>query len=1597
MPHTHGVPNMSGRNSRASDISHATVGSRLAQQAVPHTVGVQPGDTVSNAGVMSMLKTSTDTSDIGALSFNKSRLPIMPRPTAQPRRGHKNRHSASSNYPTNSTSINYAPSASTSRRGSLNSMQSTIPYVADTQDPTQIDITRFAPYDMPETYQCPGGRSYSLTTYRSERHLSHYRSQASVKSQGHEPMRNLAPPVSLMSDHRHTNDASGSRVGYRPPSPALSDFSQGHPMPTPQIHPRGGHPMPRPPPRSYYSDHGSEYMQEIKSLQQRLPLRGVSNSPVYFHDESQRHHPSSWRLGGPTIATRSHGQHPAYRNVHTSAGTNGQYAQSGSSQRVVCHQMHGQGSRRHPPPVNPYPRQGGGSSASQYAGRYIPRSTTPRSDYGPPSSDPPSSETMQSSSSLSTPNEGTPIRVTINSDSDNPELPESTSEPVLPAHYFEYAEGFLKGVDEMEADCHTASIPPFGFVQRVRAVLESRAAADRAAKREAGYLDQHVGMPASEPVPDPAHQNTKLHHDIHELATETSPRTTVLDGQVPVELPASPINRVTEADVPQNEASRPLTRALVRAILSPTPSKDDEDENEDDECISQRTHPISSRVKADTGVQSEQATEEVDSMVFHRDGNKSVHVRDSCTDMSSKHTSITGSTRRLSGNNYALRFSVPVDTATLDETHSNDPFALDADTITAQNQNSKQSQIEAIPQAGLQFREPVSPIQGGEDVTRFSDVSPLHVRMAGVETSLRLRDPSRKQSDGHDTDDTGQRSIPGTFPEELQSFSVSRAPRSLSKSLQVTLQANSSTCETGSRYSLPSGLGKVCDTTTDSFLGSGDLARRFSIPARPASEKDSPISMEDPIDEGLEPQQEKQIGRDERHKPRGWSIITFEDDITPLEAVKTESLAEENSEANGSQQGQIKSNISKAHCTERQRKPVESSPVSAGVGNTAGLRISGIAFIRKHAGTHSPRSKEEPQSNNPIAATQSSKYQQPHPTLPARIAAVKAMHERRKHEAESGTANGQDVRRRSRILSEARDLPSLNFSCMDLFDKLNDALEVRSSDSIDVIRRRDFSGICCTSNQHLASANTLRDRYMSFFKKPGMLDLKVALTNDFIGDEGHTIRAKLSESESKADEQHGKEERESVDQQDDNDDDGIITNTVASPSQDFMSVASQISRLSIPSVSALTDRLSDILSGKTHLDSHLLTTEQDVRNAIEDIRQIGEGGRRPRPQTMLSSRTSAGFRTLAERAEEFVRNGHHESLVAKGGTGVNKDLPPLPQARFSSQCLSPLASSKDRAGVLPSSASAPSDLGVLPIRPQSALTCSRSPETVEEVRNLLPCGDNPLSRRKKRSLVVSSPNSRPWNLDESYPWATTNVAIHLTAPKPTYQRNSVLNEAMRERGTRSLDMTNFSSGYPTITVGNITGQTTTTGIDIGSLDTSFTSNVFTDTEQCTGLPKYERKHGTQTIIGTLTKKMGLSRNEIGGTTKSRPASLTGLCGRPHDPGERYPSTGLTPPTALNLDEVRSFFSDDSSETERRYVGRKRRLTSISKIRSSRKRLSTSHTKSLDGLQSTTYDVGSMNECSGSAIASTAANLLDATGMGKTEFTFKRFGEKLRSL
>ncbi|KAF2263554.1 hypothetical protein CC78DRAFT_603788 [Lojkania enalia] len=212
MPLTDRDANGSGRTSRASNLS---VGSRGMQK------GSGPGgrsDLLANVGVMSMLRTGTEIGDVEALTYDTSNM--MPR--GLPRRGGASSRPSSASSLSNAsrrTSNHQAwPSASSGARRSLKSRESNIPqYVADTLSPTIVNFPGSSPLIPRSRASRDGnGRSFSMThSSQPAFALSSNRSYSSLGAHDHLP-RPRSPyryPVKLR------------RPGYRSVSPALSDIT----------------------------------------------------------------------------------------------------------------------------------------------------------------------------------------------------------------------------------------------------------------------------------------------------------------------------------------------------------------------------------------------------------------------------------------------------------------------------------------------------------------------------------------------------------------------------------------------------------------------------------------------------------------------------------------------------------------------------------------------------------------------------------------------------------------------------------------------------------------------------------------------------------------------------------------------------------------------------------------------------------------------------------------------------------------------------------------------------------------------------------------------------------------------------------------------------------------------------------------------------------------------------------------------------------------------------------------------------------------------------------------------------------------------------
>ncbi|KAK5113497.1 hypothetical protein LTR62_003366 [Meristemomyces frigidus] len=1612
MPFTNGVSSVSGRNSRASNVSGMTGSVHSAPPPIPKS-----DDMFSNAGVLSMLKTSTDTGDIGALSFNHTRYPQLPQPAHQ-RRGHASKPSISSDlpgpsgsshhYPGHSSHHRYAPSQtsrmsdSTSyvRRGSLTSMQSMPPSLQPVSNGK-------APLRMPPPIfdKARDSRSYSMTSAPVSGQLPRHQSATSLVSAGHEPrhgprmLPSNAPP---MPEYRplYVYPTRLKRPGYRSPSPALSDLSgHGQYMPPPMA--AGGVRMPlqRPPMPTYNSDYGA---QEAQFLDVHPPSRGMNSSPVMPCEQPQFTYRTNAMRSDPGLPMghpppqHPYRKQPMYGPAPARSGyphqrygpprpTHPAYAQV---QQYPAYGHHMQ--RGRPPRADVMPMAHSMFHNAARMARHLPvRTDTPLTDLSPPSSDPPSSGTVPSSSSPPTPKDQNALNSVepLFIDPALTDLPDSSSEPVLNAKYFAYADGLEKTLDEPDLEIPHPSMAPTGFVQRVKAMLESRAAVEAAAKKNDEWERAAAGPNGNRLEMIPSRQENDS--ELIEMDATEEPRFVVLEEfDAPVELPASPIKPVELAELsaspppPRHELR--LTREMVKTRLAASSTVQDSSE----EMTTTDTAEVDTRTDLEhqasgqtTSPKLTTSTRESETPKLPPGSNLDTHGVH--RQPSTATSAATASPGLISGIDYALRFSAPMDTTiATTETRSKDPFGLDADTITLQHQRSKEQVVppsetkhdmdEGKLRAEISST-PISPLMTGENVVRYSAVSPLRTHTAGIDETLQAADTSMNE-EGQEIEQNVQVDAPsgeGSLPPPTP-----RTPKTYSKSVQLPHTSFTMTdTPSTNRYSLPPDLSTVGETTMNTNSDMiADVAVRFSLPTTSITigkpqivtipPSSSPERQESPP-----PLPMKCRARGLQPRSANRNSVTFADEVAPLNVNKVGSMG-------------------KGKSIMRHPSPLDESfgsgRATSSRESTMELRFLTNNGINSRFGSiHLPGLKEESIDDMSISDKQKQHRgptESQQLTLPARIAAVKAMQERRLQESAGKAKARRAARHHNRSLTEARDLPSLNFSRMDLIDKLNEALEIRPSKSLEVVRRRDFSGIYCPSPQRPLSTEPLRERYMSFFSKPE--DFSTFFDGPSIDDldDEHPFGSAIPTVEVQQ-----STRIESASQL------GSAANSkpgsrALSP-EDLLSVTTQVNRLSIPSVTGLSDKLTSILPALRNLQlDSILSGPDGFAQVLEDLHNFGGS----RPETILSTRTSAGFRTLAERAEEIVLHGTHDSVVPVSRLLLmNKELPPLPESA-SADKVSSISPLDEKQAYLSGSVSAPVDLGKDFTCPASTSVRQKSPVSEEEVRQLLPPEMNPITRGK-RSLIISSA-SRPWNQDENYPWTGKDVPVDLTIPSETHTRESVIRELHRKAKSVDFTTTLQSSG-------------STAGIDIGSIYESGEGTASITTEQATGISTtHAHKASKRSIIGSLTKKIsipGYGKRATDDTTVSLsplPGSDVTLA---HKPGDRYPTSALTPPVNLQLDEVRSFFSDNSSERQRRtHSSFRKRLTGISRNKIKSVRLDGSNGVrsrggSLDNM--TAYDAGSLNaELQRTGVVS-AAETVDGIGMGKAEFKIKRFGERLRHL
>jgi hypothetical protein len=546
-------------------------------------------------------------------------------------------------------------------------------------------------------------------------------------------------------------------------------------------------------------------------------------------------------------------------------------------------------------------------------------------------------------------------------------------------------------------------------------------------------------------------------------------------------------------------------------------------------------------------------------------------------------------------------------------------------------------------------------------------------------------------------------------------------------------------------------------------------------------------------------------------------------------------------------------------------------------------------------------------------------------------------------------------------LSELREIPSLNFSRMDLFDKLNAELEThisRSSKSLAGVRGERRSGTRRSSLMHPASTDQIRERYTSFFTNPEDSEL-------------------LEDSTTEALDLQSQPQTHAENKQ--NDADIVSTKSFARSirpisTQQMLGMASEVNRLPVPSVAALSERLSTLLPSIKHLHIDCAPGDQTAMNdAIDRIHHLGQ----PEGEAAPLLRSSTGLHQLAAIADNIATNGTHDSAfleVQKSGR-LMKELPPLPE---DSEKFSLSDSGLDRnTTLITEGLTSTSELE----RTKPALLRGKSLSVINSKEEDLHPGIVP-----RHSLVLSTQNLRPWNLDENYPWCGNSPGIKIDFPTPMLRRHSSPPKLVHKKSKHSVKTKSESEET----------------LDPDSTLPSSPMVSHTETITPTVLTLHDRKSSKKSLIGSLSRRMGLNTRAQSGTF-GREGTLAGRA----SPGDRYPSTSLQSPHG-NIEDVRSFFSDSTEEEhegEQRGSFRKQ-ITSFrdksSKVPSGH--VSAAYSQSLD-----VHRGRSLDQYGRPSNVRTTASLFDdrftepvtpqnydgMVGMGRVEFRVKRVAERLR--
>ncbi|CAN9106088.1 unnamed protein product [Alternaria alternata] len=403
----------------------------------------------------------------------------------------------------------------------------------------------------------------------------------------------------------------------------------------------------------------------------------------------------------------------------------------------------------------------------------------------------------------------------------------------------------------------------------------------------------------------------------------------------------------------------------------------------------------------------------------------------------------------------------------------------------------------------------------------------------------------------------------------------------------------------------------------------------------------------------------------------------------------------------------------------------------------------------------------------------------------------------------------------------------------------------------------------------------------------------------------------------------------------------------------------EIERLTIPSVGGLTQRFSEFFPSLREYyqcgePSEFPIEEGIEKHALEEIHEI-------HPTQKRSSARLRPMRGVSHMVviEDDLYNEITSKEKGSGSPGRPNDGGAANSASVADSIADESAYEDDVTATPTHNKTAP--LPKLQV-PSPAVLRPRS-HTVGP-QELRISGDSALSSRRSLRSIVSTPTAtetRPWNSDKNYPWATsTNPAIEISLPRPTVAKHSPRPGPSHLRN-RVSDVSTASSFS--------TAQTAT-------------ASPFGSPSDSTAHARHHR------------------------------FSAFGRNGdQPHAVGERYPTSALSPPTAIFRDHLSaSDTSDDEhydtthktrlSLRKRFSSTRKAKLDNQTAIRASRSKTNAQDLASSESTKPSTNSI--LQDCVGEAQAftsSTTANrhtFRNAEGMRAVDYRKHRIIDRIKT-